>query len=66
MCYECACGSTTTTMSEDSITEGTFERAAVGAGISVEEAKRNSLDLLRAELEKGDGTGTRQRPSASR
>lgn len=51
MCYECACGSTTAIRSADSITEETFERAAEGAGISLEEAKRNTLELLKSELE---------------
>lgn len=54
MCYECACGSTTTIMSDDSITQETFERAAEGAGISVEEAMRNTLELLQTELAQRD------------
>jgi hypothetical protein len=50
MCYECGCGSTTTVMSDDSITEEKFKKAAKGSGISVEEAKRNTLQLLKKEL----------------
>ncbi|MGH2634260.1 MAG: hypothetical protein ACRDG3_12680 [Tepidiformaceae bacterium] len=37
-------------MSADSITEITFKRAAKGAGITVEQAKRNALALLKKEL----------------
>lgn len=50
MCYECDCGKTTTVMSDDSITEKTFEKAAEGAGITVREAKENTLKLLKKEL----------------
>lgn len=50
MCYECGCGSTKTTMSDDSITEETFKKAAKGAGVTVEEAKRFTLELLKKEL----------------
>jgi hypothetical protein len=39
-----------TTMSGDSITEITFQRAAKGAGITVEQAKRATLELLKREL----------------
>ena len=50
VCYECACGSTTAIRSNDSITEETFKKAAVGARITVEQAKRNTLELLKKEL----------------
>lgn len=50
MCYECGCGQTNTVMSDDSITEETFKKAAKGSGISVEEAKKNTLKLLKREL----------------
>ena len=50
MCYECGCDNTMTTMSADSITEVAFKRAAKGAGITLEEAKRNTLELLKKEL----------------
>jgi len=61
MCYECACGSTTSIMSDDSITDETFERAAEGAGITVEEAKRNAFELLKTELEKIDQRARQQK-----
>lgn len=51
MCYECGCGNTTTVMSDDSITKDTFEKAAKGSGISIEQAKRNTYELLKKELE---------------
>lgn len=50
MCYECGCGHTKTVMSDDSITEETFKKAAKGCGITLEEAKRNTLALLKKEL----------------
>ena len=50
MCYECGCDNTMTTVGADSITEITFKRAAKGAGITLEEAKRNTLELLKREL----------------
>jgi hypothetical protein len=39
-----------TTMSPDSITEISFKRAAKGANITVEQAKKNTLELLKKEL----------------
>jgi len=48
-------------MSDDSITDETFERAAEGAGITVEEAKRNTFDLLKAELERIDRVARQQK-----
>lgn len=51
MCYECGCNNTMTIASGESITEDTFKKAAKGAGISLEEAKRNTLELLKQELE---------------
>ena len=50
MCYECGCGKTNTIASDRSITEETFRKAAGGAGISLEQAKRNTLELLKKEL----------------
>ncbi|HEX8965925.1 MAG TPA: hypothetical protein VF820_05835 [Patescibacteria group bacterium] len=50
MCYECGCNEPTVVISPDSITEDTFKKAAKGAKISVEEAKRNTLELLTKEL----------------
>jgi len=37
-------------MSDNSITEETFKKAAIGAGVSVEEAKKNTFELLKKEL----------------
>jgi hypothetical protein len=51
MCYECGCGSSITVMSDDSITKETFEKAANGSGITVEQAKKNTFELLKKELE---------------
>lgn len=51
MCYECGCGSTKTIMSDKSITDDTFEKAAKGSGITTEQAKRNTLELLKKDLE---------------
>ena len=50
MCYECGCGSTKTIMSDKSITDDTFEKAAKGSGITTEQAKRNTLELLKKDL----------------
>lgn len=50
MCYECGCGHTNTFASDDSITDETFKKAAKGAGISVKEAMKNTLELLKKEL----------------
>lgn len=50
MCYECGCNDTTTVMSSDSITEETFKKAAKGCGVSLEEAKKNTFELLKKEL----------------
>ncbi len=51
MCYECGCGNATIVVSDDSITEETFKKAAKGSGISVEQAKKNTYELLKKELE---------------
>ena len=50
MCYECGCGHKNTVMSDDSITEEIFKKAAKGSGITVDKAKRNALELLKKEL----------------
>ena len=55
MCYECGCGDPNWKVSENSITEETFKKAAKGAKgmkISPTEAKRNTLELLKKQLEK--------------
>jgi hypothetical protein len=50
MCYECTCGKNYTVMSDDSITEETFRKAAAGGGITLREAKENAFKLLKKEL----------------
>ncbi len=60
MCYECGCKNPKTIMSDESITDETFRKAAEGAGVSLQEAKRNTLNLLKLELE------TPSRPGESR
>lgn len=37
-------------MSDDSITEETFKKAAKGSGLDVREVKKNTLELLKKEL----------------
>ncbi len=47
MCYNCGCQSATATGGNPkNITDKTFEEAAKAAGQSVEEAKKNTLQLL--------------------
>jgi hypothetical protein len=55
MCYECGCGNTKTIMSNDSITEDTFKKAAIGSHISLKQAKKNTFDLLKKELAQEPG-----------
>ena len=59
MCYECGCGSKTAVMTDGSITEETFKKAAqgvmeMGMAKTMDEAltltKRNTLKLLEKEL----------------
>jgi len=59
MCYNCGCGLPEDDMGQGnagvdptgkSITEKTFEVAAKSQGMSVEEAKKNALKLLKEEL----------------
>lgn len=61
MCYDCGCGLPDDPMGKGhagyepngkSITDKTFEAAAKAEGISPEQAKRNTYDLLKRELEK--------------
>jgi hypothetical protein len=53
MCYNCGCQMSDNDMgSEKNITEKTFEEAAKAMGQSVEEAKRNTLEMLQDELKK--------------
>lgn len=59
MCYDCGCGLADDDMGKGhaghdhdgtSITNKTFEVAAKAEGISVEQAKKNALALLKQEL----------------
>lgn len=51
MCYNCACGNPHDDMGHpDNITEETFAKAAKAMGQSVEEAKRETLRMLKRQL----------------
>ena len=59
MCYNCGCGMPDDDMGKGhagvdphgtSITNKTFEQAAKGEGMSQEEAKKNTLELLKQTL----------------
>jgi len=62
MCYECGCMKPDLIVSDDSITEETFEKAAEGAHITVEGAKRNTLALLLKELGETPESARRSSP----
>lgn len=60
MCYNCGCGTPDDDMGQGnagvdpngkSITNKTFKEAAKSQGMSVEEAKKETLKLLKQELE---------------
>ena len=51
MCYNCGCGSPGEDMGKDkNITTKTFEEAATAEGQSIDDAKKNVLELLRKEV----------------
>ena len=51
MCYNCGCQMADNDMGEEkNITEKTFQDAAKAMGQSVEEAKKNTLELLQQEV----------------
>lgn len=51
MCYNCGCGIQDDDMGNaDNITTATFEKAAKASGQSVEEAKKQTLEMLKKEL----------------
>lgn len=51
MCYNCGCNMPDDEMgSPKNITTKTFEEAAKASGQSVEEAKKNVLDMLKKEV----------------
>ncbi len=55
MCYNCGCGMPDNEMgSPKNITNKTFEEAAKAAGQSVEEAKKNTLELLKQQTAKDE------------
>lgn len=53
MCYECPCKDKNWLATSSSITEETFARAAKALKISIEQAKHNTLELLKTELKEG-------------
>lgn len=51
MCYNCGCQNPKDNMdSPDNITDETFEKAAKAWGQSVDQAKKNTLELLKKEI----------------
>lgn len=51
MCYNCGCGMADDDMGDPkNITEKTFEEAAKASGQSIEEAKKQTLELLKKQL----------------
>lgn len=51
MCYNCGCGMPDDDMGNPkNITDKTFEEAAKASNQSMEEAKKNTLDLLKKQL----------------
>ncbi len=59
MCYNCGCGIATDDMGKGRVSKGgaslvekDFEEMAKKWGMTVEEAKQNTLDLLKREMEK--------------
>lgn len=51
MCYNCGCGMPDDDMGNPkNITDKTFEEAAKASNQSMEEAKKNTLELLKKEL----------------
>ncbi len=51
MCYNCGCQSATATGGDSrNITDKTFEEAAKAAGQTVQQAKENTLQLLKKQL----------------
>ncbi len=53
MCYNCGCQMSDNDMGDEkNITDKTFEDAAKAMGQSVEEAKKNTLEMLQQEVGK--------------
>lgn len=54
MCYNCGCQMPDNDMGDPrNITDKTFEQAAKAVGQSADEAKRNTLELLKKAFEEG-------------
>lgn len=55
MCYNCGCGMADDDMGDPkNVTEKTFEEAAKASGQSVEDAKKNALEILKKQLGQSD------------
>ncbi len=55
MCFNCGCGIPTDKMGHDeNIAEETIEKAAKAEGQTVEDAKKNMLQMLKKQLGKKD------------
>lgn len=55
MCYNCGCENLHDDMGDkENITEETFEKASKAWGQSVDEAKENTLNALKHQLEKNE------------
>ena len=55
MCYTCGCKQPYNNMgSNDNITEEHFQQAARAGNETVSDAKRNMIELLQIELDKGE------------
>lgn len=51
MCYNCGCKLPNDNMGhKENITEETFEKAAIAMSMTVEETKKNVLELLQEQL----------------
>ena len=58
MCYNCGCGSPVDDMGNpDNITNSTFQKAAKASSQDEKEAKKNTLELLKTEVEKNQTKG---------
>lgn len=54
MCYNCGCGDPNDDMGDqNNLTEEDFKKAAEASGQTIEEAKKNSLELLQKQIQSG-------------
>lgn len=52
MCYNCGCGMPDDDMGDpNNITEETFKKAAQASGTTIEQVKKNALEMLKKQLE---------------